>query len=369
MADESGEEEIPLVQIPREPLRLNNLLIQNVNSWGNVEYNIPLRLSFNETRTGTNVAHRLIPPVPHSLDVKIDDPLPGRVTGRDMVVVKETYRTTSGEYNIKPNPNKAMERSDCAANCKRVIFMTGVEKRLQKQIITQPALLSEMKDNYRGLARSPLAPPEITVKAPDPAYIFDVVAAGRNEAPTIPEHATGFRRLMDPYVTSYRANHRQFTPDDQYGIGAKDHITFYSEFNTPKVKGFGPRHKEIWQPLTSKPYRSVYDRIHVKKEYKEVAAARNPVLNIKGVFESEMKRKYKIPFTMSPLASWGTEEVFDLAPFPPNPFQTNIAPFMYCSDYCHIAQGTPPYCVIDQFAHQFPPHAPCVERLVVSRDS
>lgn len=59
---------------------------------------------------------------------KIDDPLPERLTGRDMVVEKESYRTTTGEYCVKPNPNKAMERADCGINCRRVIFMTGVDK-------------------------------------------------------------------------------------------------------------------------------------------------------------------------------------------------------------------------------------------------
>lgn len=47
-----------------------------------------------------------------------------------MVVEKESYKTTTGEYCVKPNPNKAMERSDCAINCRRVIFMTGVEKKV-----------------------------------------------------------------------------------------------------------------------------------------------------------------------------------------------------------------------------------------------
>lgn len=45
----------------------------------------------------------------------------------------------------------------------------------------------------------------------------------------------GYRKLLDPYVSTYRTYHRPFTADDQYGIGAKDHITFYSESNTPKV--------------------------------------------------------------------------------------------------------------------------------------
>ena len=53
---------------PPKPLVLNNLLIQNINTWGNIQYNIPLRLSNNETRTGTNIAHRYIPAIPHSLD-------------------------------------------------------------------------------------------------------------------------------------------------------------------------------------------------------------------------------------------------------------------------------------------------------------
>lgn len=35
-------------------------------------------------------------------------------------------------------------------------------------------MISEMKDKYRGVFKSPLAPPEINVKAPDPEYIFDV---------------------------------------------------------------------------------------------------------------------------------------------------------------------------------------------------
>lgn len=51
-----------------KPLVLNDLLIQNVNTWGNVDYNIPLRLSSNETRTGTSIAHRFIPAIPHALD-------------------------------------------------------------------------------------------------------------------------------------------------------------------------------------------------------------------------------------------------------------------------------------------------------------
>ncbi|XP_059062069.1 uncharacterized protein LOC131854900 [Achroia grisella] len=350
-----------------KPLKLNELLIQNVNTWGNVEYNIPLRLSNNETRTATTIAHRHIPAIPHSLDCKIDDPLPERVTGRDMVVQKETYRTTSGEYCVKPNPNKAMERSDCGINCRRVHYMTGVEKRLLSKNIVQPTMISEMKDNFRGV-RTPTAPPEITVRPPDPEYIFDVIAAGRNEAPTISDNASGFCRLLDPYVSTYRTYHKPFTAEDQYGIGAKDHITFYSEFDLPKVRGFGPRHKQIWMPLTARPHRGVYDRIHMKKEYKEVAACHNPVNNIKGVFVSETKKKYKIPFASSSLASWSHGETFELAPYPPNPYQTNIAPFMYCSDYCHIAQGTPPYTVIDQNHHDMTPHKRCLKRYVVSRD-
>ncbi|KAL0828897.1 hypothetical protein ABMA28_003800 [Loxostege sticticalis] len=351
-----------------KPLVLNELLIQNVNTWGNVQYNIPLRLSNNETRTAASIGHRHIPAIPHSLDCKIDDPLPERVCGRDMVVEKETYRTTTGEYSVKPNPNKAMERADCSINCRRVIFMTGVEKRLQGKNIVQPTMMSEMKDNFRGVMEQATMPPEITVKAPDPEYIFDVIAAGRNEVPAISDSAGGFRRLLDPYVSTYRAYHKPFSTEDQYGIGAKDQITFYSAFNLPKVRGFGPRHQEIWMPLTSKVHRAVYDRIHVKKECKEVAACHNPVNNIKGVFESEMKKKYKIPFASSSLASWGHGESFDLAPFPPNPYQTNIAPFMYCSDYCHIAQGTPPYTVIDQLQHKLPVHKKCVKRMIVSRD-
>ncbi|XP_035437949.2 uncharacterized protein LOC118267828 [Spodoptera frugiperda] len=354
---------------PKQPLVLNELLIQNVNTWGNVQYNIPLRLSSNETRTGTSIALRHIPAISQSLDCKITEPLPKRATGRDMVVEKESYKTTTGEYCVKPNPNKAMERSDCAINCKRVGFMTGVEKRLQAKNITQPLMISEMKDNFRGLVKSPLAPPEIEIRAPDPEFIFDAVAAGRNEAPVIFDSAGGgYRKLLDPYVSTYRTYHRPFTADDQYGIGAKDHITFYSESNTPKIKGFGPRHKEIWMPLTGKVHRGVYDRIHVKKEYKEVAASHNPVNNLKGVFVSETKKKFTTPFAISSLASWDHGEVFDLAPFPPNPYQTNIAPFMYCSDYCHIAQGTPPYTVIDQFTHNLPVHKKCVQRYIVSRD-
>ncbi|CAG9583145.1 unnamed protein product [Danaus chrysippus] len=352
-----------------KPLVLNELLIQNVNTWGNVQYNIPLRHSNTETRTGTNIAHRHIPAIPHSLDCKIDNPLPERVTGRDMVVEKESYKTTTGEYCVKPNPNKAMERSDCAINCRRVIFMTGVEKRLQSKNIVQPTMISEMKDNFRGLTKTPTAPQEIIIKPPDTEYIFDVVASGRNEAPVIPNSAGGFRRLLDPYVSTNKAYHKPFTVEDQYGIGAKDHITLYSELNLPKVKGFGPRYKEIWMPLTGKVHRSVYDRIHVKKEYKEVSACHNPVNNIKGVFESEMKKKYRNPYASSSLASWDHGESFDLAPFPPNVWQTNIAPFMYCSDYCHIAQGTPPYTVIDQLKHSQKPHKKCVQRLVVSKDN
>lgn len=35
-------------------------------------------------------------------------------------------------------------------------------------------MMSEMKDNFRGVMEQATMPPEITVKAPDPEYIFDV---------------------------------------------------------------------------------------------------------------------------------------------------------------------------------------------------
>lgn len=94
----------------------------------------------------------------------------------------------------------------------------------------------------------------------------------------------------------------------------------------------------------------------------------NIIIFLYRVFVSETRKKYKVPYASSSLASWGHGEIFDLAPYPPNPFQTNIAPFMYCSDYCHIAQGTPPYTVIDQITHKMPVHKHCVQRHVVSRD-
>lgn len=87
-----------------------------------------------------------------------------------------------------------------------------------------------------------------------------------------------------------------------------------------------------------------------------------------SVFISETKKKYKIPFASSSLASWSHGESFDLAPFPPNPYQTTIAPFMYCSDYCHIAQGTSPYTVINQINNPMPAHKACEPRYIVSRD-
>lgn len=49
-------------------LVLDDLLIKNVNTWGNIQYNIPLRLSSNETRTATSIGLRHIPALPHSFD-------------------------------------------------------------------------------------------------------------------------------------------------------------------------------------------------------------------------------------------------------------------------------------------------------------
>lgn len=53
---------------PCKPIVLNELLIPNVNTWGNVQYNIPLRLSNNETRSASSIGLRHIPAIPHSLD-------------------------------------------------------------------------------------------------------------------------------------------------------------------------------------------------------------------------------------------------------------------------------------------------------------
>lgn len=66
MAEEPKTE--PKKPKPIKPLKLDDLLIKNVNTWGNVQYNIPLRLSNNETRTATSIALRHIPDIPHSLD-------------------------------------------------------------------------------------------------------------------------------------------------------------------------------------------------------------------------------------------------------------------------------------------------------------
>lgn len=66
----------------KPPLKLNELLIQNVNTWGNVQYNIPLRLSSNETRTAASIGHRHIPAIPHALDcvsIKSDPTLKLRI--------------------------------------------------------------------------------------------------------------------------------------------------------------------------------------------------------------------------------------------------------------------------------------------------
>lgn len=54
--------------------------------------------------------------------------------------------------------------------------------------------------------------------------------------PSIPDTGKGFRRLLDPYVSCYRADHRPFTAEEQYQ--SKDQITFYSEFDTPRVSNF-----------------------------------------------------------------------------------------------------------------------------------
>lgn len=84
-----------------------------------------------------------------------------------------------------------------------------------------------------------------------------------------------------------------------YYITARNFVTkriFYVLFH--QVRGFGPRHKEMWMPLTAKVHRGVYDRIHVKKEFKEVAAAHNPVNNLKGYIEMLLfrfpKHRYNI---------------------------------------------------------------------------
>jgi hypothetical protein len=45
---------------------------------------------------------------------------------------------------------------------------------LQGKQIVQPTVLSEMKDNFRGVMSQDTMPPEVTVNAPDPEYIFDV---------------------------------------------------------------------------------------------------------------------------------------------------------------------------------------------------
>lgn len=38
-------------------------------------------------------------------------------------------------------------------------------------------MISEMKDNFRGLTKTPTAPQEIIVKPPDTEYIFDVCSS------------------------------------------------------------------------------------------------------------------------------------------------------------------------------------------------
>lgn len=52
--------------------------------------------------------------------------------------------------------------------------MAAIHLQLQGKNIVQPVMISEMKENFRGVAKSPLAPPDVIVKSPDPEYIFDV---------------------------------------------------------------------------------------------------------------------------------------------------------------------------------------------------
>lgn len=60
--------EAPPAIKPCKPLKLDELLIQNMNTWGNLQYNIPLRLSNNETRTASSIGLRHIPDISQSLD-------------------------------------------------------------------------------------------------------------------------------------------------------------------------------------------------------------------------------------------------------------------------------------------------------------
>ncbi|GBP31768.1 hypothetical protein EVAR_81533_1 [Eumeta japonica] len=320
--------------------KVNDLLIENINSWGAVEYNIPLRTSYTETRSSANVAHRHIPQAVHYVDCRVMDPLPERVIGRDMAVAAETYRTTSGDYSSKIiNPNKATERHDCSINCRRVIYVKDVDKKLQQRDICQPSVvLSEMKDNFHG----GLQASSTTIDAPN----TKVIASSKNEAAFIPETSKGFMRLLDPYVSTYRSYHTPFSATDQFK--SKDQITVYSESNLPRSKGFGPKFQPIWDPLLAKPHRLVFDKVKLKKEYHEVPTCHNPVSWLKKSFDTESRSNYLDPYARSALATWRHGVRSSAPPYPPNPYQTNAAPAMYCTDYCHISQGTSTRSVVDQ---------------------
>lgn len=77
-------------------------------------------------------------------------------------------------------------------------------------------MLSEMKDQYRGLKTPPLAPPEIEVKAPDPEYIFDV-------SPVLSFNYYKHRIIRPPLVT-FAESRWIYVAENRYKWKFKAHV-------------------------------------------------------------------------------------------------------------------------------------------------
>ncbi|PSN32745.1 hypothetical protein C0J52_19694 [Blattella germanica] len=231
---------------------------------------------------------------------------------RNPELLQEGLHTTKGvHHDWKYTIRKDTDAVPKAIRCTKQGYVKNIKEKLSLYRWC-PLELGETEYNSQYIQRDVKSMVE-EEKAPALRAICKSRGLGRDEQPAVPPGPNSFAKHLDPYVSTTHLTHTPFTDAQIYGIARNDAITFY----TADVSS-------------------------------EISRRREPVFD-KLVFghEEPVKRLSELKCRVPHNKTWDCGTEFPVTIPNASPWETQSAPHMYCTEYCHIGTGWPVTAVID----------------------
>ncbi|KAL3288097.1 hypothetical protein HHI36_002547 [Cryptolaemus montrouzieri] len=310
-------------------LKRNDPLVCTRNSLHHIDYGVPIVANKStDYRTTTSSFHGHVPENPDDFDCRVKVHMRNDWRYTDVALKDAGYHSTRHDFLPKYSQDRVCD-SYRKAPRKNKDFTRNMEEKMNAAPPMPIApKISEMKDNFRINYVNP-NPQEVT--APAIASICPVQGLGRDEQPPVRPEKQGFWKWLDPYMTTNKSTHVQFSKD-QCKDAKKDFPTFYNTYG--KWPGFddilpsASGNKSIIDPV---PFKHQFPNRNLPRKVKRV-----PNFGI----TSEYSANYHIN-SKSNLAPYiqASGEEFEESLSGASAWQNLAPPGMYCTEYCQIGTG------------------------------